>query len=268
MSDRFEKMFEKCRAENRKALIVYATCGCPTAAESEIFIENLIKAGADAVELGVPFSDPTADGPTIQTAGQKALAAGIKLADILAMASRLRGKHPDTPFILFSYFNVMLNYGLEKLVSGLESAGVDAILAVDLAFEERGELLPLCEKHGLALIPLLSPATGSDRAAAIADGMHGFAYCVTVRGVTGARSSLPAGALDDLARFRKVAHGLPLAAGFGISNYEMAAEAATGADAVVVGSALMKPLLSGDFSDGLAAGVELTRNLAAAVRRA
>ena len=164
MSTRIDKTFERCRSEKRAALVVYATVGCPSPAESEAVIDRLIANGADMIELGVPFSDPMADGPVIQKAGQLALAAGAKFDDVLAIAGRIRAKYPETPLILFSYYNVLLNRGLDKLGGELAAAGIDGVLAVDLPLEERGELVPVCEKYGIDLIPLVSPATPPERA--------------------------------------------------------------------------------------------------------
>ena len=186
METRINRCLERCRAEKRGALVVYVTVGCPSPAESEALIGRLIEAGADMIELGVPFSDPMADGPVIQRAGQLALQAGTTLPEILAIAGRIRKRFPETPLVLFSYYNVLLNYGLDRLGADLRSAGVDGLLAVDLPLEERGEVVPICEANGIQLIPLVSPATSPERAAKIAAGCSGFVYCITVRGVTGA----------------------------------------------------------------------------------
>ena len=249
MSNRIENMFSACRRDGRKALIGYLTMGCPTCEASEKLADRMIECGADMLELGVPFSDPTADGPVIQRAGNLALSNGATLEKILTVAGNLRRRHPDTPMILFSYFNVMLNRGLEKLTAELETVGVDGILAVDLPFEEEGELLPLCRLHGLALIPLVSPATGVERARKITAGKSGFVYCIMVRGVTGVRSSLADGAARELAGFRSAVAPLPLAAGFGISSPETAREAAEHADAVVVGSAVVSRMMDAASPD-------------------
>lgn len=165
METRINRCLERCRAEKRGALVVYVTVGCPSPAESEALIGRLIEAGADMIELGVPFSDPMADGPVIQRAGQLALQAGTTLPEILAIAGRIRKRFPETPLVLFSYYNVLLNYGLDRLGADLRSAGVDGLLAVDLPLEERGEVVPICEANGIQLIPLVSPATSPARPA-------------------------------------------------------------------------------------------------------
>lgn len=256
-SNRIEQCFECCRCEQRSALIVYATVGYPSLAESETIIGNLIDSGADMIELGVPFSDPMADGPVIQEAGQKALANGATLKGVLDVAARIRANYPQTPLVLFSYYNVLLNYGLKALGEKLETAGVDAVLVVDLPLEERQELAPLLEH--VTLIPLLSPATSPERARQIVNGAGGFAYYITVRGVTGVRSALPVELAGEIAAMR-TRLPLPVAAGFGISTPEMARAVGECADAVVVGSAVMSLLLQKKNTDA--------ENLVRGMRRA
>ena len=261
MSTRIDKTFATCRREGRAALVVFASVGCPTPAESESLIDRLIANGADMIELGVPFSDPTADGPVIQQAGQRALKAGTRFEDVLAIAKRIRKKYPDTPLILFTYYNILFNLDSELLGQKLTAAGIDAVLVVDLPLEERGEFLPMCEKFGIDFIPLVSPATPPERAKAIASGCSGFVYYITVRGVTGVRTSLPAELASELESVRKLLP-LPVAAGFGISTPEMAKAVSAHADAVVVGSAMVKHALDGD-ADG---AVKLIADIAAALR--
>lgn len=261
MKTRINHCFERCRTEKRGALIVYVTVGCPNPVESEALIDRLIDAGADMIELGVPFSDPMADGPVIQKAGQLALEAGTTLKEILAIAKRIRRKHPETPLVLFSYYNVLLNHGLDQLGADLQDAEVDGILVVDLPLEERAELLPMCETYGISFIPLVSPATTPERAARIAENCNGFVYCITVRGVTGVRSSLPPELAEELKQAREACK-LPVAAGFGISTPKMAKEISAHADAVVVGSAMMSRLLD----SGSDAAVELVADIAEGLR--
>ncbi len=257
--NRIEKIFEKCRAENRKTLVVFAECGCPTLPDSEALIARQIEAGADIIELGVPFSDPTADGAVIQEASQIALRAGTKFTDIIAMASRLRIRYPDTGLIVFSYFNVLLNYGPAECARDLRAAGVDGILSVDLPFEERDELKAHCDREGLHLIPLLSPATSPARAEKITAGATGFVYYVTVRGVTGTRATLPAELAEQLECVRKISP-VPVVAGFGIASPEAAREIGIHADGVVVGSAAVRLAMRGESP------AALVKSLAAALR--
>ena len=239
--DRIQKIFRKCRDEKRKALVIFNSCGLPDEKSSEELIGKSIEAGADIIELGVPFSDPIADGVMIQKASQIALKNGITLKKILAMAQRIHAKYPDTGLILFSYFNVMMNYGLEALAAKLEQIGVDGILAVDAPYEESGELKPLCAKHHLHLIPLVSPTTGLARAEMIMRDATGFVYYVTVRGVTGERSKLPPELAERLAQLRSLSP-VPVVAGFGISTEDAARAVAKHADGVVVGSAAIHPM--------------------------
>lgn len=265
--DRFEAVFERCRREDRKALVVYMTVGLPDVDHSADLLNGLIESGADIIELGVPFSDPTADGAAIQAAGQLALAQGINLGKIFAIAGRVRERHPETPLILFSYYNVIFHYGLDAAAEAMKRCGIDGVLTVDLPLEERDEFLPVCKKYGIAFIPLLSLATGDARAKAILHGMRGFAYCITLRGVTGARESLPAELGDELCRFKRLAGDLPVAAGFGISSGKMAKDAARYADAVVVGSAAVKRVTgAADGESGIRDCCKFVGELAEALR--
>lgn len=261
METRINRCLDRCRSEKRSALVVYVTVGCPTPEESERLIGRLIEAGADMIELGVPFSDPMADGPVIQQAGQAALKAGTTLPKILEIAGRVRKAHPEAPLVLFSYYNVLLSYGLDRLGADLKAAGIDGVLAVDLPLEERGEIMPVCEANNIQFIPLVSPATPPERAAKIAEHCSGFVYCITVRGVTGVRSSLPPELASELETAKKACR-LPVAAGFGISTPEMAKSISAHADAVVVGSAMVRKLLE----SGSDAAVSLISAISAGLR--
>ena len=238
--DRIAGIFERCRKEERPALTVFATCGCPSPEESV----ELIARGADILEIGVPFSDPMADGAVIQQASDLALRQGMTLEKVLETAGRLRAHHPETGLILFSYFNVLLQYGLERLTSRLAELDVDGVLVVDLPFEERDELLPHCRAHGLHLINLVSPATPPERMRRIVADATGFVYYVMVCGVTGTRDELPPELADNLNRLRTVSP-VPVAAGFGIASGEAARMVGRYADGVIVGSAAMRPAISG-----------------------
>ena len=236
--DRLSSIFAQCRAENRAAFIIFAEAGYPNLAQSEKDIDTAIENGADIIELGIPFSDPMADGPVISAAGQTAIEHGATLVNILEMAARIRQKHPETGLVLFSYFNVMYNYGLEKLCAELQRIGLDGILAVDLPLEERDELLTPCRSHGLHLIPLVSPATSPERAKAIVEDITGFVYYVSVRGITGARASMPPELAQKLETIRQLSP-VPVVVGFGIASQEAAHIVAACADGVVVGSAFV-----------------------------
>jgi len=251
--NRLQKIF----TTRKTALVIFDSCGAPDLEESERRLETIVANGADIVELGVPFSDPMADGPAIQRASLEALRHGTKLEHVIGMARKLREKHPDTGIILFGYFNVFLQYGLERFAADLEDAGADGVLVVDLPFEERDEMLPVCTKHNLSMIPLVAPGTTAERARMITRDATGFVYCVNARGVTGERAALPPELAGRLAELRKIAP-VPVAAGFGIDGAESAAAVAEHADAVVVGSAAVRRPLAelGGFIASLRAALD------------
>ena len=241
---RLRAAFARAKAEGRAARVLYMPCGFPSMAESEAVMEALIAGGADILELGVPFSDPIADGPVIQAAGQRALAGGVNLSAILALAKRLRANHPETGLVLFSYLNPILAHGPARLCAEAAEAGIDGLLVVDLPHEEEGELRPLAEAAGLSWIPLVSPATSPERARALTEGCDGFVYVITVRGITGERKALPPELAERLEALRQVTD-LPLAAGFGIADAVAARAVAAHADGFVVGSAAVRAVGEG-----------------------
>ena len=229
---------------SKKPLIVFTTAGHPDPETSEKGIVAAIENGADVIELGVPFSDPMADGPVIAAASQQIADSGYSINDVLALAGRIRTKFPDVGIILFSYMNPMLHYGYDALCAELARIGVDGVLPVDLPLEERDELLAPCRAHGLHMIPLVSPLTPPERIREIVDGMTGFVYYINVAGVTGARHGLPAD-YPRLMEQVKSLTSLHVASGFGIADAETAAEAAKYADGVISGSGFVKALASG-----------------------
>ena len=252
--DRLSEIFA-----SKKPLIVFTTAGYPDPETSERGIAAAIENGADVIELGVPFSDPMADGPVIAAASQKAADAGYSINDVLDLAQRIRAKFPRVGLIVFSYMNPMLHYGYEALCAKLAEIGVDGVLPVDLPLEERDELLEPCRKHGLHMIPLVSPLTPPERVKAIVDGMSGFVYYINVAGVTGARHGLPSDYPQLIEGVKSVTE-LPVASGFGIADAETAAEAARHADGVISGSGFVKALgesveAAGRFVQDLARGV-------------
>ena len=238
--NRITKSFEKAKSEGRGAFVAYFTMGYPTLEKSEAAVETLIGEGADVIEFGVPFSDPFADGAVIRSAAYEAIRQGVTLSDVLAVAKRVRARHPDTGFVLFSYYNLIHSMGLEKFAAAAEDAGIDAVLAVDLPLEERDELLQVIRPHGISYVPLIAPNTPIERVKASAAGLENtFLYIITVKGVTGARRELPpelSGRLDKI----RAAVDLPIAAGFGISTKEQADEICRHADGYIIGSALVK----------------------------
>lgn len=244
--NRITKKFEDLKKAGRKGLVGYLTAGDPDLAVSEKNIRAAIENGLDILELGVPFSDPTADGPTIQEATQRALAAGMNVSKALQIVKNLR-RDFDLPIILFGYANPFFRYGYEKICAHAADAGVDGMLVVDLPFEQADELRSHMDKHGLFLIPLIAPTTPKKRAAMFLKNARGFVYYIMVTGVTGARNKLAAGIAAHVSKLRQCTD-LPIAVGFGVSNGRQAQEAAESADAVVVGSALIKAALKGNLN--------------------
>ena len=242
MKNRIKNSFAKAKAEGRGAFVAYLTMGYPTLEKSEAAADALVAGGADIIELGVPFSDPFADGGVIRSAAYEALRQGVRLDDVLALAKRLRAKHPDTGLVLFTYYNVIYSKGLAKFAEEAADAGIDAVLSVDLPLEERDELLAEIQPRGLSYIPLIAPNTPLERVVESAKGLdNSFLYVITVKGITGARSELPADLLDRLDAIRSLSP-LPIAAGFGISTKAQAEAVSAHADGFVVGSALVKRL--------------------------
>jgi tryptophan synthase alpha chain len=242
--NRITAMFEDLRRAGRKGLVGFLTAGDPDLAQSETDLRTALQAGVDLLELGVPFSDPTADGPVIQQAGQRALAAGVDLAAVLALAGRLRRDFKHAPMILFSYANPMFRYGYEKLAADAARAGLDGVLAVDIPYEESAEIRECLDRHGLAWIPLVAPTTPESRLAEVLAAGRGFVYYIMVKGVTGQRQEVPPDVREHLAAIRR-ASSLPIAVGFGIGSGDQARAAAADADAVVVGSALVAAARAG-----------------------
>ena len=223
----------------RTAFMPYLMLGHPTPDLSLQAIQALVAAGADLLELGVPFSDPIADGPTIQAAGQCALENGVTLPMCLSLVAELRKNGVDTPALFMSYINPILTYGVQKFVADSARAGVDGLIVPDLPPEEAGELDEACRRYGLALVYLLAPTSPPQRCALVAEKSQGFIYLVSLTGVTGAREALPAGLTDFVARVRAITHK-PLAVGFGIGSGDQARAVGQLADGVIVGSALVQ----------------------------
>ena len=223
----------------RKPLVIFTSVGYPNEEQCEQAVCAAIDKGADIIELGVPFSDPMADGPVIAAASQVALKEGMNLHKVIEFAARIRARSPKVGLILFSYMNPLLHEGYENVCAQLAKAGVDGILPVDLPLEERDELLVPAKAHGLHIIPLVSPLTPEERVAQIVEGMTGFVYYINVAGVTGARSELPPDVAEHIAMIKRHT-ALPVAAGFGIASAEAARAAANAADGVISGSGFVK----------------------------
>jgi tryptophan synthase alpha chain len=238
--NRLERRFSELRRARRKALIAYMTAGYPSLAESGKTFRTLEKAGVDVVELGVPFSDPIADGPTIQFSSQKALEKGVTLDGIIGMVSRLR-RTSQTPIVLMSYLNPIHSRGYARFARAAAEAGVDGLIVPDLIPEEAGELRKELRRRGMDLIHLVAPTTAPARQRRIAGQTQGFLYAVSVTGVTGARKSLPAETAAFLKNLRRASR-VPVALGFGISGPEQARRYGRLADGVIFGSALVQRL--------------------------
>jgi len=245
MKQRISDAFARAKAEGRGAFVAYLTMGFPTLEASERAADEIIAGGADILELGVPFSDPFADGGVIRAAAYKVLENGVTLDDVIALAKRIRAKHPQTGLVLFSYYNLIFSKGLDAFADAAADAGIDAVLAVDLPLEERDELLSVLAPRGLSIVPLIAPNTPIARIiASEAELANTFLYIITVKGTTGARTQLPPDLMERLDTIRAVAH-LPIAAGFGISTRAQGQEVSQHADGFVVGSALVKCLAEG-----------------------
>ena len=242
---RIANAFARARKEGRGAFVAYLTMGFPSLAESEKAADDIVADGADILELGVPFSDPFADGGVIRSAAYEALRQGVSLDDVLALAGRLRARHPETGIVLFSYYNPIFSKGLDAFADAAAGAGIAAVLAVDLPLEERRELTDALAPRGVGYVPLIAPNTPIGRVRESEEGLDdSFLYVITVKGTTGARTALPADLAARLDAIRAVAR-LPVAAGFGISTREQAREVSRHADGFVVGSALVKCLAEG-----------------------
>ena len=235
-ADRLAQAF----ALGKKALIIYVTCGDPSAAATADIVVAAAAAGADAIELGVPFSDPMADGPVIQRSSARALAAGTSLRRVLELVSELR-ERSDVPIVLFGYYNPFMQYGLAALARDAKSAGADGFLCVDAPPEESADLRAAAGACELDVIALLAPTTPPSRARLIARTAGGFLYFVSVLGVTSARDQLPPELPDMVGRVRRVT-GLPIGVGFGVQTPAQAGWVASFADAVIVGSAIVRQI--------------------------
>lgn len=238
MNNRIESCFAKCKSVERKALIPFVTAGDPDRDVTVPTMHAMVKAGADLIELGVPFSDPMADGPTIQKSSERALEHGTSIHHVLEMVAQFRRSDAVTPVVLMGYINQIENMGAEAFVVAAQQAGVDGVLTVDMPPEEGGEFEQLCEQHHLAPIYLIAPTSTEARIGKIARSAKGFIYYVSVKGVTGSQAPDVAevGARVDAIRQQS---DLPVGVGFGIRDAASAAAIGQYADAVVVGSALV-----------------------------
>ena len=225
--------------EDKPGLVVYLTAGDPALEATRAIALEAIDAGAAVIELGVPFSDPLADGPVIQRAMERALSRGTRLKDVLGLAAEIRAERPAAGLVIFSYLNPILRYGLSRFADDAAAAGVDGVLATDLIVEEAGEYLAEMERAGLKPIFLAAPTSPDERLEAIARHSKGFVYAISRVGITGTQPSLTADAAALVGRIRRWTK-LPIAVGFGIGNAEHVAQVGRFADAAVVGSAIVE----------------------------
>jgi tryptophan synthase alpha chain len=237
---RITQLFEKLKKEQRCGMIAYLTAGDPSPEATPDLIAALERGGADLIELGVPFSDPIADGPVIQQAGDRSIAAGTTLARVLSIAAQVR-RHSEIPLLLFTYLNPVLRYGFEKLARDAKSAGIDGCLLTDASVEEAGDYVKVMRDAGLDTVFLAAPTSTERRLKLVAEYSSGFIYLVSRTGITGEQQSIADSALPLIERMR--AHtALPLAMGFGVSRPEHVAALASHVEAVVVGSAIVRQI--------------------------
>lgn len=248
-TDRIKRCFDRIKAGRGRALVTFITAGDPDPNTSLAILQGLPQAGADIIELGMPFSDPMADGPSIQAANLRALNAGMTLRRTLETAYRFRQNDPDTPVILMGYYNPIYSFGTRDFISAACDAGVDGLIVVDLPPEEDDELCVPARAAGLHWIRLVTPTTDDRRIGTVLSNVGGFLYYISVVGTTGARSADAADILPAIARLRQHTD-LPIAVGFGIKTPQQAAQVAASADAVVVGSVLVDKIRQGLDQDG------------------
>lgn len=268
---RLSARFAACAAENRAALVTYVMSGDPDYETSMAIFRGLAKAGADVIELGMAFSDPMADGPAIQLAGQRALQGGQTLAKSLAMAADFRTTDTETPIVLMGYYNPIYIYGVERFLNDAKAAGIDGLIVVDLPPEMDDELCLPALKAGIAFIRLATPTTDDKRLPTVLTNTSGFVYYVSINGITGAATPDFDKVGQAVARIKRHT-ALPVAVGFGVKTPDHAAAIARGADGVVVGSALIDAIRTSLDGEGKATGTTvsavtgLVSALAASVR--
>ena len=238
MSNRLATRFAACASVNRAALVTFVTAGDPDATTSATVLRALVAGGADVVELGMPFTDPMADGPAIQAGNIRALATGASLVGVLNIVRDFRREDSATPIVLMGYMNPLFAYGIARFAADAAAAGIDGLIVVDVPPEEAEELRPALTANGLHLVRLATPTTDSNRLPAVLEGASGFLYYVSMAGVTGTQSVDPQAVAAAVARL-KAATTLPVAVGFGIKTPADAAAVARVADGVVVGSAIV-----------------------------
>jgi tryptophan synthase alpha chain len=240
--NRIDKKFEVLKGEGRKALITFITAGDPDIETTYDIVLAIEEVGADIIELGIPYSDPLADGPTIQASSQRALNKGVKIPDIMRIVEKIRFKS-DIPLVYLVYYNSIFKYGIQKFLKESKDVGIDGLIIPDLPLEERKDILEEADKYGIYLIPLVAP-TSKERIKLITENGKGFVYCVSITGVTGAREDIE----TDIEEYMKTVSqytNMPKAIGFGISTPEMAKKLKDFSDGIIVGSALVERIAKG-----------------------
>ncbi len=263
MTHRLTQTFANRAAANQAAFVAYLMAGDPDRAASQAFLNALPDAGVDIIELGIPFTDPMADGPVIEEAGIRARKSGTTLTSVLEMAKKFRQTNDTTPIIVMGYANPLHHMGYPEFAAAAKTAGVDGAIIVDLPPEEDAELRAAFEVHDLALIRLATPTTDAARLPKVVAGTKGFVYYVSMTGITGASFAQAGSVKDQVARVREAAN-LPVVVGFGVKTPDRAAEVAHDADGVVVGTAIVKSL----HENGADVTLELVRSLARATHDA
>lgn len=259
--DRIKEKFAALRQEQRTGLIVYLATGSPDLAATRELIPALAAAGADAIEISIPFSDPVADGAVIQEASFRALEKGVTPDDCLATVAAVRQQIPDTPLIVMTYYNLLFNYGLEPFADRAAECGVDGLIVVDLPVPEAAPLTRHCAARSIHIIPLLAPTSAAASIEAAAQAATGFIYCVSLPGVTGAREQVSELGLALTQRVRAYTD-IPLVLGFGISRREHVETVSQWADAAAVGSALVRTVLESPRDQVVAQASKLVAELA------
>tara|TARA_B100000676_G_scaffold300339_1_gene345891 strand:+ start:458 stop:1243 length:786 start_codon:yes stop_codon:yes gene_type:complete len=247
MTNRIKKTFENLQLNNKKGIILYLTTGIPDNKTTAELALELFNSGADIIELGIPFSDPLADGVTIQQSSQKALEKGVNIDTCFDVCSMIRNKNENNPIVLMGYYNPILQYGLDEFISKAKLCGVDGIIVPDLPLEESLILSEKCSASDINLIYLIAPTTSTSRIKEICEKGSGFLYCVSVAGITGARNTLSTEGID-LVNEVKLHSTVPVALGFGISTKNQLSEVNKHADAGIIGSALVNIISNSDKS--------------------
>jgi tryptophan synthase alpha chain len=263
VSDRLATTFARCRDHGRAALVTFVTGGDPSPAATGAILDALVAGSADVIELGMPFTDPMADGPAIQKANLRSLGAGTTTHDLMTIAKAFRARHPDMPLVLMGYANPMLVRGPDWFARAAAEAGIDGVICVDIPPEEDDALGPALRAQGLHLIRLATPTTDAARLPAVLDGASGFLYYVSVAGITGAQQAAQTSIEAAVTRLRG-ATDLPVAVGFGIRTPQQAAAIGRVADGVVVGSAIVE-LVGSEGAKAPEAVRDLVSDLAAAL---